>query len=349
MNWFDEAPAAIDGAVRERARARQAQLTKPAGSLGRIEQSAIELATLQGRDRPAVDNALIAIFAADHGVAAEGVSAFPQAVTGEMVRNFANGGAAISVLARQLSVPLQVVNVGTVNALEVLPGVLDRRLAAGTGNLRREPAMSPELCRQALQVGADIIDAACDERGRLDLFIGGEMGIANTTAATAIACTLLPAEPVVITGRGTGLDINGVEHKIAVIEEALLLHGARRLDPFDTLARLGGLELAALAGAYIRAAQRGVPALVDGFICSAAVLVALRLNPAVRPWLLFSHCSAERGHRQLIEHLAVRPLLDLDLRLGEASGAALALPLLRLACALHNEMASFEAAGVSQQ
>lgn len=349
MSWYTEAPVAIDSAVRDRARAHQAQLTKPPGSLGRLEQSAIELAALQGRDAPAVERALIAIFAADHGVAAEGVSAFPQAVTGEMVRNFANGGAAISVLARQLDVPLQVINVGTVNALEPLPGVLDRRLAAGSGNLRREAAMSAELCERALKVGAEVIDTACDERGRLDLFIGGEMGIANTTAATAIACTLLPAEPVVITGRGTGLDINGVEHKIAVIEEALALHGARRLNAFDTLAKLGGLELAALAGAYIRAAQRGVPVLVDGFICSAAALVALRLNPALKPWLLFSHCSAERGHRLLIEHLSVRPLLDLDLRLGEGSGAALALPLLRLACALHNDMASFESAGVSQK
>ncbi len=349
MSWYTETPAAIDATVRDRARARQAQLTKPPGSLGRLEQSAIELAALQGRDRPAVERALIAIFAADHGVAIEGVSAFPQAVTGEMVRNFANGGAAISVLARQLDVPLQVINVGTVNELAPMPGVLDRRLAAGTGNLRREPAMSAELCEQAMKVGAEVIDAACDEHGRLDLFIGGEMGIANTTAATAIACTLLPAEPVVITGRGTGLDINGVEHKIAVIEAALLLHGARRLEPLGALAKLGGLELAALTGAYIRAAQRGIPVLVDGFICSVAALVALRLSPDVRPWLLFSHCSAERGHRMLIEHLSVRPLLDLDLRLGEASGAALALPLLRLACALHNEMASFESAGVSQK
>lgn len=349
MNWYTEAPAAIDSSVRDRARARQAQLTKPPGSLGRLELSAIELAALQGRDKPAIEQALIAIFAADHGVAVEGVSAFPQAVTGEMVRNFANGGAAISVLARQLNVPLQVINVGTVSPLEALPGVLDRRLAAGTANLRREPAMSAELCEQAMKVGAEIIDTACDERGRLDLFIGGEMGIANTTAATAIACTLLPAEPVVITGRGTGLDINGVEHKIAVIEAALALHGARRMNAFDALATLGGLELAALTGAYLRAAQRGVPVLVDGFICSVSALVAVRLNPDVRPWLLFSHCSAERGHRMLIEHLSVRPLLDLDLRLGEASGAALALPLLRLACALHNEMASFESAGVSQK
>jgi nicotinate-nucleotide--dimethylbenzimidazole phosphoribosyltransferase len=343
-NWYRQPAAAANEAVRERALARQGQLTKPPGSLGRLEQGAVQLATLQGRDAPSLDQVLITVFAADHGVAAEGVSAYPQVVTGEMVRNFAAGGAAITVLARELGARFQVVNVGTAGELPSLPNVLDRRLAPGTANLRREPAMFVELCEKALAVGREALDAV----GALDLFIGGEMGIANTTAATALACALLPAPPVTLVGRGTGLDASGVEHKTRVIEEALKRHAALLHEPLEALAAVGGLELAALAGAYIRAAQRGVPVLVDGFICTAAALAALRLNPSVRPWLLFSHCSAERGHRALIDALTVKPLLDLDLRLGEGSGAALALPLLRLACALHNGMASFDDAGVSR-
>jgi nicotinate-nucleotide--dimethylbenzimidazole phosphoribosyltransferase len=341
--WFQRPAAAIDEGVRERALQRQAQLTKPPGSLGRLEQCAVQLAALQGREAPALEQVLITIFAGDHGVAAEGVSAFPQAVTAEMVRNFAAGGAAITVLARQQNARFQVVNVGTVAPLEPLTQVIDRRIGPGTANLRHEPAMSEQQCLEALAAGREVIDAACP----LDLFIGGEMGIANTTTATALACALLPAPPVTLVGRGTGLDASGMEHKTVVIEQALKKHAGLLHEPLSALAAVGGFELAALAGAYLRAAQCGVPVLVDGFICTAAALAAMRINPSVRPWLLFSHCSAERGHRTLIDALTVKPLLELDLRLGEGSGAALALPLLRMACALHNEMASFEAAGVS--
>lgn len=343
-HWYEQAAVPVSEPHRQQAAARQNQLTKPPGSLGMLEQCAIDLAGLQRRELPAVERVNIVIFAADHGVVAEGVSAYPQAVTGEMIRNFSAGGAAITVLARELDAQFQVVNIGTVNPLPALPQVLDRRLAPGTSNFRREPAMSAQLCEQALNVGREVIDGAA----ATDLFIGGEMGIGNTTAAAALACALLqlPAEQLV--GRGTGADDNTLRTKIQVVEAALQRHCAQSNEPFTVLRCLGGLEIAALTGAYIRAAQRGIPVLVDGFICTAAALAALALNPSIRPWLLFSHCSAERGHRTLIEHLDVRPLLNLDLRLGEASGAAIAVPLLRLACALHSQMASFASAGVSQ-
>jgi nicotinate-nucleotide--dimethylbenzimidazole phosphoribosyltransferase len=318
-------------------------LTKPPGSLGVLESCAIQLAALQQREQPQADAIDIVIFAADHGIAAEGVSAFPQVVTGEMVRNFAGGGAAITVLARELDANFRVVNVGTVDPLPVLPQVADRRLGPGTRNFSREPAMSGELCAEALAVGREIVDGIA----HADIFIGGEMGIANTTTAAALACALLKIAPQDMVGRGTGVDDNGVALKARVIAAALQLHAAQLTTPLAILQTLGGFEIAALSGAYIRCAQRGIPVLVDGFICTAAALVALQLNASIRPWLLFSHNSAERGHRLLIEHLDVRPLLNLDLRLGEGSGAAVAVPLLRMACALHNRMASFASAGVS--
>lgn len=341
--WYEEPAQPESRQHRQAALARQQQLTKPPGSLGVLESCAIQLAALQRRDRPALDSVDIVVFAADHGVAAEGVSAFPQVVTGEMVRNFSGGGAAIAVLARELGASFQVVNMGTAGELPALPRVLDRRLAAGTRNFRQAAAMSAELCAQALATGAEIVEGLPGS----SLFIGGEMGIANTTAAAALACALSGASPEDMVGRGTGVDDAGMVLKASVIADALQLHAAQLDTPFGQLRCVGGFEIAALCGAYIRSAQRGIPVLVDGFICTVAALAALRLNPSIEPWLLYSHCSAERGHRRLIELLGARPLLDLDLRLGEGSGAALAVPLLRLACALHNGMASFESAGVS--
>jgi nicotinate-nucleotide--dimethylbenzimidazole phosphoribosyltransferase len=344
-SWFEENVRAPSEAHRQAALEHQNQLTKPPGSLGVLEDCAVQLAALQQRVAPAVDNVSVRIFAADHGVASEGVSAFPQAVTGEMVRNFSAGGAAITVLARTLGADFEVINVGTVGVLEDLPGVSDKRVAAGTANFRVAPAMSSDECARALAIGRDSIDAL----DGADLFIGGEMGIANTTSASALACALLHLPPQDLVGSGTGVDAQGVAHKAHVIADALRLHSAQLTSPLAVLQHLGGFEIAALAGAYIRSAQRGIAVMVDGFICTAAALVALKLNESIRPWLLFSHCSAERGHRRLIEQLDARPLLNLDMRLGEGSGAAVAVPLLRMACALHNQMASFASAGVSRE
>ncbi|MBA4286972.1 MAG: nicotinate-nucleotide--dimethylbenzimidazole phosphoribosyltransferase [Xanthomonadaceae bacterium] len=342
-HWWTQACREPDAAGERQALARQARLTKPAGALGQLETLAVQLAALQGREMPSADRVAITVFAADHGVAARGVSAFPQAVTQQMIANFAAGGAAISVLARALGARLEVVDVGSLNQGAVPAGVVDARIAAGTADFSRRPAMSAAQLEQALAAGR----AAVVRAGPVDLFIAGDMGIANTTAATALACVLLGAAPRELAGPGTGLDADGVSRKAAVIAEALALHAAHRHAPEAALARLGGFEIAAIAGSYIACAQAGLAVLVDGFIASSAALCAIHLNPAVRPWLLFAHRSAEPGHARLLAAMAASPLIDLGLRLGEASGAAIAVPLLRLACALHEGMATFASAGVS--
>ena len=347
MQWLNVPPAQPDRLAEQAAQSRQATLTKPPGALGRLEWLAIRLAALQGSERPGADNVFIAVFAGDHGVAAEGVSAFPQAVTAEMVRNFARGGAAISVLARELGATLEVINLGTAVDPGALEGVKNYALGAGTANFAVEPAMTEHQLACALHAGRHAAERA--KLAGAQIFIGGEMGIGNTTAAAALACALLEAEPETLAGPGTGLDSDGVKRKIEVIRHALALHRPQLSSPLETLRRLGGFEIAALAGSYIACAQMGVPVLVDGFIASSAALAATRLRPGIGEWLVLSHASAEPGHRALQRALDAAPLLDLGLRLGEGSGAAAAIPLLRLACALHNDMATFAEAGVSNK
>ncbi len=345
--WLDRPVHAIDESARDAALARQAALTKPPGALGRLEALAVRLAALQGTERPVLDTVAIGVFAADHGVADEGVSAFPQAVTVEMVRNFSRGGAAISVLARELGARLDVVDLGTVTDPGPLPGVCSRRIMPGTANLAREAAMDEAALLQALTTGHERALAALADGARL--FIGGEMGIANTTAASALACALLGLPAERLAGPGTGLDRAGVDRKTAVIDRALRHHAGHLDSVWEALRRLGGLEIAALAGAYVTCAQEGLPVLVDGFISSAAALAASRLLPGADDWFLYAHHSAEPGHRAILEALGAEPLLDIGMRLGEGSGAAVAVPLLRLACALHNGMATFAEAGVSEK
>ena len=347
QSWWLNPCKPIDAQAVEQAEARQQQLTKPAGSLGRLESVAVQLAGLQGQVKPSLDQLWIAIFAGDHGVVAEGVSAFPQEVTGQMLHNFVNGGAAISVLARQLGASLEVVDLGTVTPSLNLPGVRHLNIGAGTANFVDGPAMTQAQGELALQAGRDSVQRAIATGAQL--FIGGEMGIGNTTAASALACALLDCPVVHLAGPGTGLNAAGVSHKAQVIERALALHSAQRGDALQTLFNLGGFEIAALVGAYLACAQEGVAVLVDGFICSVAALVAVRLNPHCREWLLFGHRGAEPGHRHVLETLNAEPLLDLGLRLGEGSGAALAVPLLRLACDLHGQMATFAEAAVADR
>lgn len=333
---------------RERAVARQAQLTKPAGALGRMETVAIELAALQQRDRPAAAHVPVLVFAGDHGVTAQAISAYPQEVTVQMLHNFAAGGAAIAVLARALDLPLQVIDAGSV-AEQAIAGVLTDKPCRGTRDFSRDAAMSESELAHALSAGRRALMAI----PRADLVVLGEMGIGNTTVASALACALTGLSPAQLVGAGTGLDEARMAHKRHVVEQALALHRDAMTDQsapaWETLRRLGGLEIAAMVGAMIAAAQRGLPVLVDGFIVSVAALVAVNLQPGVRPWLLFSHQSAERGHAHVLAALQAQPLLQLDLRLGEGSGAALAVPLLRLACALHNGMATFADAAVSNR
>lgn len=347
QTWWLDACHAVDQTARQQALVRQQQLTKPSGSLGRLESLAVQLAGLQGQLKPSVEQVSIAIFAGDHGVVAEGISAYPQAVTGQMLQNFVAGGAAISVLARQLNAQLEVVDLGTIDPDLNLPGVHHLRVGPGTANFAKAPAMTYEQGLQALQGGRDAALRAATSGARL--FIGGEMGIGNTTAASALACALLGCPASELSGPGTGLDGAGVAHKAEVIERALALHAGLGDDPLQRLFCFGGFEIAALVGAYMGCAQAGVAVLVDGFICTVAALVAVRLNPGCRDWLLFGHCGAEPGHRRVLETLHAEPLLALGLRLGEGSGAALAVPLLRLACDLHGQMATFAEAAVADR
>ena len=344
--WLGTPCPAPSQAHREAAESRQSTLTKPPGSLGALERIAIELAALQQTDRPRADAVQVVLFAADHGVTAQGISAFPSAVTVEMLRNFASGGAAISVLARKLDARLEVVDAGTLAASEI-PGVVTDKPCRGTRDFAAAPAMTEEELAFALNAGRRAVQRAA-EHGT-DLLILGEMGIGNTTSAAAVAAALLGRSPDDLVGAGTGLDSEGIRHKSRIIAGALDLHGlhASAAPATDVLAKVGGLEIAALAGAVVSAAQARIPVLVDGFIVTAAALAATRLNPSCRSWLLFSHRSSEQGHRLVLEALGAEPLLDLKLRLGEGSGAAVALSVVRLACALHAEMATFAEAQVS--
>lgn len=345
-DWLNDQVKVLDKAAMEKAMERQQQLTKPPGSLGRLEDLAIRLGGMQGSDSPGVERIAITVFAADHGVAASGVSAFPQEVTVQMLANFSAGGAAISVLARQLGATLEVVDVGTAIEPNELAGVISHRAGSGTANLHHQDAMTSDQLGIALAAGKTAVQRAVDAKA--DIFIGGDMGIANTTSAAAIACVLLQAEPRLLAGPGTGLDEKGVLHKANVLSEALSRYQGLEKNPLETLRCLGGFEIAALAGAYLSCAQLGVPALVDGYITTAAALVAIKYHPGVRDWLIFSHRSAEPGHKAMLHFLEADPLLDLGMRLGEGSGAATAVSLLKLACDLHNGMATFADAGVSE-
>jgi nicotinate-nucleotide--dimethylbenzimidazole phosphoribosyltransferase len=346
VEWFEIGCPQPSEAHRAAAAARQDQLTKPPGSLGVLEALAIKLAALQATERPRAARAPILLFAGDHGVTAQGVSVYPADVTVQMLHNFADGGAAIAVLARALGTKLHVVDAGTLADHDV-PGVTTDKPRRGTRDFSREAALSADELAFALGAGRRALERA--RAGGADLVILGEMGIGNTTSAAAIAAGLLAMRAGDVVGAGTGLDAAGVRRKAEVIDAALGMHGlgAGTASATQVLLCVGGLEIAALTGAMIAAAQYRVPVLVDGFIVSVAALAAVRLNPTCAPWLIYSHRSLERGHRAVLDALAAEPLLDLKLRLGEGSGAAAALPLLRLACALHSEMATFADARIS--
>jgi nicotinate-nucleotide--dimethylbenzimidazole phosphoribosyltransferase len=345
-SWLDGTPRALSVEAAAGARERQRQLTKPPGALGDLEEVVITLAAWQGCTLPSLERVHISVFAADHGVAEDGVSAFPAAVTAEMIKNFVRGGAAISVLAHTLNASLEVVNLGTVSE-EVILGARHVLLGPGTANFVNGPAMTEAQLERALEAGRESVERALAERAQL--YIGGDMGIGNTTAASALACALLSADPEALAGPGTGLDERGVAHKVQVIRRALERHHGYLKSAHAVLQRLGGFEIAALAGAYVSCAQLGIPALIDGFISSTAALAASLLCPGAQRWWLFGHLSKEPGHTTILTALKVRPLLDLAMHLGEGSGAALAVPILRLACALHSGMATFVEAGVSEK
>lgn len=336
-----------DPSIGAKARSIMDNKTKPLGSLGRLEDLAVRLASIQGREFPEVSRRALAVFAADHGLAAEGVSAYPAAVTWQMVRNFSEGGAAVNVLCRQLKINMLVTDVGVLESTASLPGVVQRRVAPGTDNCSTGFAMSTEQAKAALEAGMASVDAL-RAAGGLDLLALGEMGIGNSSAAVLLIAGICGLDPAAIAGRGTGLDDAGLARKQEILRRVWQIHGACR-EPFELLCRVGGFEIAAIAGAAIRAGSLGIPVLLDGLICTAAGLLAAKLCPGLEDFMIVAHRSAEMAQAHALEHLGLEPLLGLGMRLGEGSGAALAVGLCDAACALQREMASFESAGVSRQ
>lgn len=331
----------------EEARRRQDMLTKPPGSLGRLETLSVQLAGITGEPRPRMRHKVAIVMAADHGVVAEGVSAYPPEVTAQMVANFARGGAAINVLARAVGARLVVVDIGVKADVPVAAGVRSHKVARGTRNFLYEAAMRPEEALRALEVGIAIVKE--ERRAGLDLLATGDMGIGNTTAASAITALLCGKTPAEVTGPGTGLPPAGVVQKARVIEKAIETLRPDPEDPADVLTKVGGLEIAGIAGLILGAAAHRIPVLLDGFISGAAALVAVGLAPKVRPYLIAAHRSAEPGHGTILAHLDLAPLLDLDLRLGEGTGAVLAMPIVEAAARILDEMATFDEAGVSNR
>jgi nicotinate-nucleotide--dimethylbenzimidazole phosphoribosyltransferase len=333
--------------AKEAARARQDMLTKPRGSLGRLEGLSLQLAAITGQPRPCMARKAVFVLAGDHGVAAEGVSAYPADVTAQMVLNFLKGGAAINVLARQTGARVIIVDIGVMSDLPALPGLLHRKIARGTRNITFEPAMTRAQAEAAIQAGLEIVQVEI-EKG-LDLVATGDMGIGNTTPSAAIVAAITGQTVTRVTGRGTGVNEAGLARKVAVIEKALALHHPNPSDIMDVLAKVGGFEIAGLAGIILGAAAQRVPVVLDGFISGAAALIAAGLNPAVKHFLIAGHRSVEAGHTLALDHLGLSPLLDLNLRLGEGTGAALAFPLIEAAARILDEMATFADAGVSEQ
>ena len=327
--------AALDRAINNK--------TKPLGSLGMLETLAKQIGLIQNTTAPSITEPAILVFAGDHGIVAEGVSAYPQDVTWQMVENFLAQGAAINVFARQNNCALHVVDAGVNHDFGRRDGLLDRKVASGTRNFAHEPAITAQQCAAALEHGMAL---AADLPGNVVGF--GEMGIGNTTAAAALMHKLTGLPVAQCVGAGTGLTSEGVLHKQRVIEAAVEKHAAIT-EPLDVLATFGGLEIAMMAGAMLKAAERRNVLLIDGFIVTSALLVAARIQPAILDYCVFAHCSDESGHRGMLEHLGARPLLQLGLRLGEGTGGALALPLLHAAVNFVNQMATFESAQVSEK
>jgi nicotinate-nucleotide--dimethylbenzimidazole phosphoribosyltransferase len=340
-------PAALS--YGQKAKEREDMLTKPQGSLGRLEELAIEIASMKRQEILQLKRKMIFTFAGDHGVVEEGVSAFPREVTPQMVYNFINNGAAINVLARQAGAEIVIADLGVAAEMDIQhPNFRDRKINAGTGNFTKGPAMTREEAIKAITTGIDIFEEE-HEKKPIDLVGIGEMGIGNTTPATAILAVISGENIESIVGRGTGIDDDGVIRKITAIKKAIALNQPGKDDGIDILHKVGGYEIGGLAGVILAAARHKVPVLVDGFISTAAALIAQLLNPVVCQYILASHRSEERGHEKMLDILNKKPILDLGMRLGEGTGAALAMHILEAAVRIIDEMATFESAGVSNK
>lgn len=329
------------------AQARLDRLTKPIGSLGRLEELAALYVMITGEMKPKVPRGTVFTFAADHGVTAEGVSAYPSAVTPQMVLNFLRGGAGVNVLARHVGIEVRVVDIGVAFDFEGVSGLIHKKVMPGTKNMLVESAMSPAQAEQALQVGIDLATEA--GRQGIGLIGTGEMGIGNTTASSAIAAVMTRRPVSEVTGRGTGIDDTSHAHKIDVIQRTLDLHRLDSTNAMEVLAKVGGLEIGGLAGLMLGAAEARIPVVLDGFIAGAAALIAVGLQPHCKDYLIASHRSVEQGHQAILDHLGLKPLFDLDLRLGEGTGACLGMSLVFSAIKILTEMATFDEAGVSER
>lgn len=336
-----------DRRLQVQARSRLDRLTKPLGSLGRLEELAAQYVMITGELKPSSPRGLVFTFAADHGVTMEGVSAYPREVTAQMVLNFLRGGAGVNVLARHAGVAVRVVDIGVAHEFGIVPELVQKKIMMGTKNFLAEPAMSREQAEQAVTVGVEMATLASQEG--IGLVGTGDMGIGNTTSSAAITAAITGAPVVEVTGRGTGIDDAGHARKVSVIERALDLHRPDRTDALDVLRKVGGLEIGGLAGLILGAAAARVPIVLDGFIAGAAALIAVGVQPLCRDYLIASHRSVERGHQAILDHLGLKPLLDLDLRLGEGTGACLGMSLVGAAVKIYTEMATFEEAGVSDK
>jgi len=334
----------LDGRQAVAARRRLDSLTKPRGSLGRLEELAAQVVVITGDPMPRIDAPVIFTLAGDHGVATEGVSAYPQAVTAQMVENFARGGAGVNVLARHVGARVIVADVGVAGPLAADLGIVHCRVAAGTRSITAGPAMARSEALEAIAAGAAIVESAAP-----DCVGTGEMGIGNTTSASALTAALTGADPGMVTGRGTGVTDEVWVRKVEAVRRALAVNRPDADDPLGVLAALGGFEIAGLVGVVLAGAARRAPVVLDGFIATAAALIAARLAPATRDYLIAAHRSAEPGHVRLLEALGLTPYLELGMRLGEGTGAALGIGLLRGALACYREMATFKEAGVSER
>ena len=336
----------LDSSAMSAAQSRQNNLTKPQGSLGRLEELSIQIAGIKGEVTPKLEHKSIIIMAADHGVAAETVSLYPQEVTRQMVLNFLKGGAAINVLAGQIGARVIVVDMGVKDGFQPLPGLLCKMIDFGTQNITRGPAMTRQQAIDTIEAGIQTVEAEMAKR--VDIIGTGDMGIGNTTASSAIFAAISGKQPKKITGRGTGIGDKQLAHKIKVIERALSVNKPNPKDPIDILSKVGGFEIGGLAGVMLASAAYRIPVVIDGFISGTAALIATGLSPQARDYLIAAHVSAESGHEMLLQFLGMKPLLNLNMRLGEGTGAVLGISLAEAATRTLSQMATFAQAGVSE-
>ena len=347
INQVTQKIRVLDDKLLERTQAKLDSLTKPLGSLGRLEELAKQIAGITGKENPVLKNKVIFTLAADHGVTEEGISAYPKEVTAQMVYNFLNGGAGINVLANHAKAKVVVVDIGVASKLKPSRKLIIKKIGYGTKNMSKGPAMTREEAIKAIETGIEIFES--EFKKGVDILGTGEMGIGNTTAASAITATFTQKPVEEITGRGAGLNDEGLNHKIRVIKESLAINNPDPSDPIDVLSKVGGFEIGGLAGIILAAASKKVPVVIDGFISGSAALIAYAIEPKTKNYMIAAHCSVEKGHKIILEHIGLKPLLDLNLRLGEGTGAALGISLAEAATKILTQMATFKSAKVSER